>query len=137
MNKVVSNPDDTQSIKLRKFISIKDQPFLMLNLMQITDESQDKKYASNVVPLLHAVGGRARIIGTSQKYWKQVVFVYYPSTKALWDMTTSTNYTSGMFEMKEKSLKDTLILPTIPIYCHEKFMHGNMRNIVGKIKSKL
>lgn len=115
---------------LQDIISISDQPFLMLNLMQIVDKAQDKKYASNVVGLMHGVGGRLKIRGKSDEYWKQILFVYYPNTRRFWEMITSKNYLS-MMKYKEGSLKDVLILLTVPIYLNPKY------NGSPSVKSKL
>ena len=115
---------------LNDLISIHDQPFLMLNLMQIVNKEQDKKYASNVVGLLHGVGGRLKIRGKSDDYWKQILFVYYPNTRRFWEMITSKNYLS-MLQYKEGSLKDVLILLTVPIYLNPNY------NASPSVKSKL
>ena len=50
---MAANSDDDTIETMKKIVNIKDQPFMMLNLMQITDTKSDKKYSTNVVPLVH------------------------------------------------------------------------------------
>eukprot|EP01084_Bolivina_argentea_P221808 375595_1 len=112
---------------IHKLTKYKDQPFFMLNLMQITDNKSDKKYTSGVFPLFLAVGARPAIVGQCKEYWNQILFAYYPNPKSFWEMSTSDNYVNKrMFADKSNSTKDVLVQATFPIYFQQKYCFGKM-----------
>ena len=124
-----SNTDLTKIKQAMKFVKYKNIPFLMLNLMQIIDEKEDKIYSRKAGPLVWGVGGRIPIIGDAScidnNYWTEVLLVYYPSTEAFWTMWTSKNYLD-IVDHKTNSTKDVFLQMTIPIYCHPKWItHKN------------
>eukprot|EP01084_Bolivina_argentea_P063806 116411_1 len=110
-----------------KLCKIKNQPFMMLNLMQIVNKKQDEIYHSKVMPLLYGVGGRPGITGQTNDYWTQVLLVYYPNTKAFWEMVTSYHYVGkGLFKYKYISTKDVFCQMTIPLYCDPRYACNNV-----------
>eukprot|EP01084_Bolivina_argentea_P307953 532359_1 len=117
-----------QYIKLLKYI---DEPFVMLNLMQIIDEKSDKFYSRKVTPLVNGTGARALIIGDAKcmdnHYWTQILMVMFPNTKRYWNLWTSKYYLP-IAKLKLKSTKDILLQMTMPIYCDPKYAEGKLRS---------
>ena len=50
-----------------------------------------------------------------KKYWTQIVLVYYPNGKAIYDLGSSLKYRNEMFKNKEGSTKDVLVYGTEPV----------------------
>ncbi len=123
---LANNPDKESINEVIKLCKIKNQPFMMLNLMQIVNEKEDKIYASKVMPLAYGIGGRAAIIGDTKDYWTQIVLMYYPNSKGFWEMITSFYYLPT-FIHKHRSTKDVFVQMTIPLYCHPKYQHGELK----------
>eukprot|EP01084_Bolivina_argentea_P307954 532364_1 len=117
-----------QYIKLLKYI---DEPFVMLNLMQIIDEKSDKFYSRKVTPLVNGVGSRALILGDAKcmddSYWTKILMVTFPNTKKYWNLWTSKYYLP-IAKLKLKSTKDILLQMTMPIYCDPKYAEGKLRS---------
>eukprot|EP01084_Bolivina_argentea_P278449 475704_1 len=120
---ILGESKDEELETFKTLFSIKNQPFLMLNLMEITDKKADKKYTWQVLPLLHASGGRIQIFGVPKNHFNQLGFVYYPNTRQFWNMVSSTNYVKCKQD-KVDSLNDVLVMLTIPMYCHPKYIYG-------------
>ena len=95
-----------------------DEPFFMLNLMNITNDKKDKEYSRQVLPLVFCVGGRPWLVSKSDKYWNTIALVYYPSGIKLIDMVQSQRL-QDIIHLKVESLSDRYIGPSRPLYCCE------------------
>eukprot|EP01084_Bolivina_argentea_P161173 280605_1 len=115
-------------LQIHEICTYKDQPILVLNLMEITDEKTDEKYVEGVAPLAFATGGRVSIMGKCEGDWNQILFNYFPNPKAWYEMATSANYINqSMYKTKSKSTKDQFVQITIPIYCKAQYCFGNKK----------
>lgn len=106
------SPDVTTLISLW---SLPDKPFVMLNLMEYTDEDGATygKYGANTLPYLTNVGGKILYSGApvdvpGSDGWQNIALVYYPSPSAFFEMVTDSGYQAGI-PHRDEGLKRTVV----------------------------